>query len=199
MLKATAQTSTKGRIIAAALHVLKERGFSGATARAIAERGGVNQALIFYHFGSVKALLLAALDATSAQRLKRYEAALAETRSPVELMAIARELYSEDLASGHTTVLAEMVAGGINDPELGPAITQMMDPWIAFAEAAITRAIAGTPFESFLPVRDLAFAAVAFYLGIELLTALEHDRSRVEDVFGMAERFMPLMDPTTQR
>lgn len=199
MLKADAQTSTKDRIVAATLEVLKEKGFSGATARAIAEQGKVNQALVFYHFGSVKTLLLTALDATSAQRLERYEAAVAETRSPAELVAVARELYSEDLASGHTTVLAEMVAGGINDPELGPAITQRMDPWIAFAEAAINRTVAGTPFEGFLPVRDLAFAAVAFYIGIELLTALEHDRSRVQDLFVMVERFMPLIDPTRSR
>lgn len=193
MLKAGAQ-GTKERIVAATLEVLKEKGFSGATARAIAERAEVNQALVFYHFGTVKALLLAALDATSAERLERYEAALAESRTPAELVATARELYSEDLASGHTTVLAELIAGGINDPDLGPAITQRVDPWIAFAEAAITKAVAGTPFDNILPTRDIAFAVVAFYIGIELVTALEDDRSRAEDLFGMVERFMPLID-----
>jgi AcrR family transcriptional regulator len=198
MLKADAQT-TKERIIAAALHVLKEKGFSGATARAIAERGDVNQALVFYHFGSVKNLLLAALDATSAQRLERYEAAVAEAKSLSELMAVARELYAEDLSSGHTAVVAEMVAGGVNDPELGPEITRRIDPWITFAETAITRALAGTPFEHIVPIRDLAFAVVAFYIGIELMTALEDDRSRAQGLFELVERYAPLIAPTDGR
>jgi AcrR family transcriptional regulator len=194
MLKADAQIPTKERIIAATLHVLKEKGFSGATARAIAERGNVNQALVFYHFGSVKNLLLAALDATSAQRLERYRAAVAETGSLSELVALARELYAEDLSSGHTAVVAEMVGGGINDPDLGPEITRRVAPWIAFAEGTIAKAIAGTPFESILPVPDIAFAVVAFYIGVELMTALERDRSRAEKLFGMADAFMPLLD-----
>lgn len=194
MVKATAQTSTKDRIVEAVLETVREEGFSGTTARAIAQRGGFNQALIFYHYGSVKALLLAALDVTSGRRLERYEAAIAGTTSPAEVVAMARELYSEDLASGHAKVLAEIMAGGINDPELAPAIVQRVDPWIAFAEGAIARTVAGTPFEDILPTRDLAFAVVAFYIGIELVTALQNDRSRVEDLFGMIERFMPLID-----
>lgn len=200
MLKAHAQeATTKDRIVDAALEVVKAKGFSGATARAIADRGGLNQALVFYHYGSVKALLLAALDATSAERLARYEEALAGTTSSSELVTIARTLYAEDVASGHTTVLAEMVAGGVNDPELGPAIARRIEPWVTLAEAAITRAVTGTPFEGLLPTRDLAFAVVSFYVGLELVGALEDDRSRAEELFGMIERFMPLIDPGSDR
>ena len=196
MLKATAQTTstaTRHGIVEAALETLKTEGFKGATARAIARRGDFNQALVFYHFGSVKNLLLAALDATSEARMKRYEAAVAEASTAAELLDIARTIYQEDLESGHITVLAEMVAGGINDPELGPAITQRMEPWIDFAASAIERALAGTPFEGFLPTRDLAFGLVAFYIGADLLTALDGDRSRAENAFAMAERFLPML------
>jgi AcrR family transcriptional regulator len=37
-------------------------GFAGASAREIARRADCNQALVFYHFGSVTELLLAGLD-----------------------------------------------------------------------------------------------------------------------------------------
>ncbi len=40
--------------------------------------GRANQGLIFYHFGSVTNLLLAALDAVSAERLEHYGAAVAD-------------------------------------------------------------------------------------------------------------------------
>src|SRR6266581_2280999 len=44
---------TKRRILDAALEALRTEGFAGATSRAIARIGGFNQALIFYHFGSL--------------------------------------------------------------------------------------------------------------------------------------------------
>ena len=67
--------ATKRSLVAAAIETLKTEGFAGASARAIAARAGCNQALIFYHFGSVVTLLLAALDEVSASRLERYSAA----------------------------------------------------------------------------------------------------------------------------
>ena len=44
---------TRAVLIAAAIDTLREAGFAGASARRIAKRAGCNQALIFYHFGSV--------------------------------------------------------------------------------------------------------------------------------------------------
>ncbi|HYI44223.1 MAG TPA: TetR family transcriptional regulator, partial [Actinomycetota bacterium] len=104
MLKTAAPQARKGpqtraKIVAAALEVLKHEGFSGASARSIATRGGFNQALVFYHFGSVHNLLLAALNATSEQRMERYESAVAEAGSLAEMVAVAREIYREDLES----------------------------------------------------------------------------------------------------
>ena len=52
MIKPTAQT-----ILTATLETLRDEGFAGATSRAIARRAGCNQALIFYHFGSLESLL----------------------------------------------------------------------------------------------------------------------------------------------
>ncbi len=197
MLKPSAQqgVDTRARMVEAALTTLKSEGFAGTTARAIATRGGFNQALVFYHFGSVKDLLLAALDATSAARMERYEQAVAAASSPEDLLRVAREVYREDLESGHITVLAEMIAGSLNDPDLGPAITARMEPWIDFAQNAIDRVLSQTPLEGLFPTRDLAFALVSFYIGADLLTALDGDRSRAESLFAMADRFLPLMTP----
>ena len=63
-----ALTGTKLQIAEAALETLKTNGFAGASARTIAHTGGFNQALIFYHFGSVQNALLAALDLISERR-----------------------------------------------------------------------------------------------------------------------------------
>src|ERR1700737_1786334 len=71
-------SATRDRLVEAALTTLRTRGFPGTTAPAIARPGKLHQWLIFYRFGSLDRLLLEALDLTSARRLERYQAALAD-------------------------------------------------------------------------------------------------------------------------
>ena len=55
---------TRAVLIAAAIDTLRESGFAAASARRIAAKAGCNQALIFYHFGSVPDLLVATKPVT---------------------------------------------------------------------------------------------------------------------------------------
>ena len=196
MLKATAQTGrsseTRQLIVDAALETLKAEGFAGTSARSIARRGGFNQALIFYHFGSLDSLLLAALDETSSRRLSAYESAVENAASLEELVAVAARIYEEDLASGHVTVLSEMIAGSLAHPQLGPEIAARIEPWIDFAERVVMRVLGDSPFASLLPPRDVAYAIVAFYLGLEQLSHLNGDDNRAAPLFAAAARFAPL-------
>ena len=68
-------------LVAAAIDALREAGFAGASAREIAGRAGYSQALVFYHFGSVNDLLLAALDEVSARRMDDYRGLLEDATS----------------------------------------------------------------------------------------------------------------------
>jgi len=52
---------TRERILAAALDLFSERSFEGASTRLIAERAGVQQPLLAYHFGSKEELWRAAV------------------------------------------------------------------------------------------------------------------------------------------
>src|SRR3954452_4726178 len=92
---------TRTQLVEAALETVKTKGYAGTTARAIASRAGVNQALVFYHFGGVDDLLLAALDASAAERLARYTAVMAAAGTTGEKIAAARSLYREDVEGGH--------------------------------------------------------------------------------------------------
>jgi AcrR family transcriptional regulator len=53
---------TRARILTAADALLGTLGFDATTTRDIAQRSGVNKALIHYHFGSKDELLTALLD-----------------------------------------------------------------------------------------------------------------------------------------
>jgi AcrR family transcriptional regulator len=186
---------TRVRIVEAAVETLKREGFGGASARAIARTGGFNQALVFYHFGSVRDLLLAALDETSARRMARYREVVDDAGSIQELIAAATEVYREDLASGHIKVLAEMIAGASSMPELGPEIVRRIEPWIDFTREAIARVSATLPFPVPVPPDDAAFGIVALYLGIELLTHLEGDGARSDRLFELASQLARMAAP----
>jgi AcrR family transcriptional regulator len=182
---------TKERLVEAALATIKEEGYGGTTARAIAGRAGVNQALIYYYYGDIKNLLLAALDETSAKRMQSYQALLEKTETIEDLAQLAKDIYREDLASGHVTVLSELIAGSLQHRELGPEVIRRLRPWIDFAEQSITKVTKGSVLETLIPARDVAVGIVAFYLGIDLLHQLDPADSPADRLFDHAARLAP--------
>ena len=189
-----ALAGTKLKIAEAAMATLKVRGFAGASAREIADSGGFNQALIFYHFGSVQKALLAALDLVSARRMRAYRPAFERAQTIPELASLAREIYAEDLQNGYVTVLGEMVAGGVTDAELGAEVVARIQPWIDMVESKLRELLSGSPFESMLPAGDVAFAVVALYLGVDMLGHLESGHARAESLLALGERYAPLLE-----
>ncbi len=188
-----ALSGTKLRIAEAALETLKERGFAGASAREIAGAGGLNQALVFYHFGSVQNALLAALDLVSARRMEAYGADFERAATLPELASLARRIHSEDLQNGYVTVLGEMVAGGVSDARLGGEVVARVQPWIELVAGKAQALLAGSPFAAMLPARELAFAIVALYLGVDMLSQLEGEHARAESLLALGERYAPLL------
>jgi AcrR family transcriptional regulator len=195
-------TGTKLKIAEAAMETLKARGFAGSSAREIASAGSFNQALIFYHFGSVQKALLATLDLVSARRMHAYRPAFERAQTIPELASLAREIYAEDLENGYVTVLGEMVAAGVSDAELGGEVVARLQPWIEIVERKLRELLAGSPFEAMLPAGDMAFAIVALYLGMDMLSHLEGERARAESLLALGERYAPLigslLPPRTQ-
>src|SRR5438132_10722579 len=186
--------ATRQTLVQAAIETLKAEGFTVTSARAIAKRAGCNQALVFYHFGSVVELLLAALDEVSARRLERYSAAVAGVSSPLELVAVATEVFREDLDNGYVTVLAEMIAGTSATPGLGKEVAARIAPWRDFARHAIDAALGESPLGSLVPTDELSYAVVALYLGLEMLSNLDGDRSQAMALFDHVSRLATLLE-----
>src|SRR4051812_13390021 len=125
------------QILDAAVETLRKEGFAGATSRAIARAGSFNQALVFYYFGSLDSLLVAALERTSEARLACYREALVEVTTLEQLVETLAALYAEDRTSGHMTVVSQMVAGSLTRPALAPQVLERMRPWLALAEETV--------------------------------------------------------------
>jgi AcrR family transcriptional regulator len=184
--------ATRARMVTAGLETLKEAGYAGASARTIAKRGGFNPALIFYHFGGVDHLLLAALDASSGERLRRYRELLERADVDEQLIADAAALFREDVEGGHVTVVTELIGASLSRPELRREVVARMQPWLELTEAAVARVLERSPLAGAVPAAPPAFAIVSLYLGLNLLSRLEPDLSRAEELFAFAAQLAAL-------
>lgn len=190
--------ATRAVLVGSAIATLAQVGFGRATAREIAGRAGCNQALIFYHFGSVPGLLLAALDQVSDQRLADYGELIEGAQTLTQLVDAAREVFTQDLAAGHVSVLVEMVAGAHSTPGLGEQVLQRLVPWRRLAEDAVRKALARSPLAMMLPAEELAHAVVGSLLGMEMLASLDDDRSAVAGLLDRARLLAQLLDLAPQ-
>ena len=185
--------STRDRIVDATLRTVREAGFADTTARAIARTGGFNQALIFYHFGSLDALLREAYAQASARQIEKYRAAASEVSSLSDLVRIARRLHAEDMGSGTVTVVTQLMAAA-SEPEEAALLLDRFDGWIRLVQEALDRAVGGTPVADAAPPRQAAYAIASMFLGIELLSRLDPSRSEAEAVFDMLDGIAKLVE-----
>jgi AcrR family transcriptional regulator len=192
---------TRDQIIEAVLRTLREKGFAAATTRAIAEAGGFNPALISYYFGGLHNLFLAALQQSSRARLDRYAGILSESESLSGLAAACRTAFEEDFASGHISVLAELVGASSSYPDLRAGLIREVNPWVKLVEQAITRFLGASPLG--LPAKQIAFAFVAFFLGIETLAHLQPKSFDVKRLINTIDpilsvlQFLPVQSEAT--
>jgi AcrR family transcriptional regulator len=105
---------TKVKILAATDHLFGDLGFDATTTRDIAERSGVNKALIHYHFGSKDELLAALLD-DYYERLTTSLVAAMGRRTGLEAQAEdLLDAYADFLAQNRTfcSIVQREVASG---------------------------------------------------------------------------------------
>jgi len=75
---------TRDKLIAAAAAILTEEGSGAISTRHVADRAGVNQALVHYHFTSIENLMLEVLRGTSARAMSVVQARYAGPKDFVD-------------------------------------------------------------------------------------------------------------------
>jgi AcrR family transcriptional regulator len=173
-----AELRTADRLVEAALTVVARDGFAAASARTIASEADANQALVFYHHGSVDALLAEGSRRVSRRRAERYAARLATVTSFGELATVARALHDEERETPDVVVLTQLLAGGRGRPLITAALRENFELLVAPVEAAITRLVAGSVLDGVLAVPELARTVAGGFLGLELLDGVVTDVDR---------------------
>ena len=104
----------------------RAEGIAGISARAIARHGDFNQALIFYHFGSVEGLLVTVARSESERRSELYAPRSPRSSSLSDLVAVARRLHDEEFQAGTVAALTQMLAGAVGSEELARGIADSL-------------------------------------------------------------------------
>ena len=164
---------TKQRLIDGALTAIRTHGIAGTSARSIAAAAGVNQALVFYHFGSVDDLIATACRVATEQRVASYRPRLEAVGSLRELLDLGRVLHEEERSAGNVTVLAQTLAGAQMDEKLAPPTADALALWISEIEAVLRRVLVGSPVAEMTDPAGLARAVSAAFIGLELYEGVD--------------------------
>ena len=115
---------TRNRIIRAAIELVDEQGYKGATTRAIAERAEVNEVTLFRHFGNKQGILDAAIEKYSFfDKIENMMQHDIQWDLEKDLKMLAKK-YQEIVASKKEMILISMREEG-RFPELDDAISRL--------------------------------------------------------------------------
>lgn len=169
--------ATRARIIDAAIAVLVDKGFSGFTLQAVADRAEVLFGSVTHHYGTRDRLIEAMLEAILARYRARFgdlAEALREDESPIQ--ALVTWLLDDALAPETSGVFLELWAMASHVPAVAVGVNQLYDE-------AVEACIAGLG----LPVRSRHVRGLREALYV-LGTVVEGTSS----IFGNRDRGGPL-------
>jgi AcrR family transcriptional regulator len=170
--------TTRDKLLEAAAAALAEDGMAGVSARTVAARAEVNQALVFYHFGTVDELLEAAVRRSVDLAVASYRERFADVTSLADLLSLGRDLHRTERQRGNVAQMAQVMAGARRSAALAAAGRYAMDRWSGEVEAAVVRVLPGTPLAGLVDPRGLAQAVAAGFIGLELYDVVDPAASR---------------------
>lgn len=194
---------TKQRLRAAALRVLAGSGVAGLSARAIAAEADANQALIFYHFGTVDGLVGEACRQSVDERIVAYGPEFDAVQSVGDLLSLGERLHEHERALGNVAVMAQLMAGAQHNEALRDTARYAMATWSARIETVMARVLAGNPVADLVDVRGLARAVSAGFIGLELYEGVDQSggASALDGLRGLVQLVDALggLGPTGRR
>lgn len=183
--------TTKARLMAAALEVIREKGLAAASARAVARVAQTNQALIFYHFGTLAELIEAASNRAVDERVGLYRSEFAKVESLTDLLAVGQVVHSRERRDGTMLIMAQLMAGAQYDPVLARATRYAISAWTDEIDRVLRRVFASSPVGALVDIPGLAQVISATFVGIELYHGA--DPEAASRAFATIERLNALL------
>jgi AcrR family transcriptional regulator len=161
--------ATRERLLDAAATLVAERGWGSVTTRAVAERAGVNQALVHYHFGSMETLLREAVLARLESELQSLVDELVDERPFAD--ALLRTMQGLDRFALDTQagiLMAEVLLRSTRDPAVAEAMGDEVRTWRGLLEPRLVLAQARGTVRDDIDAASLAMVVAAALDGLLL-------------------------------
>ena len=127
--------ATRARLLAAAASLIVELGWGSVTTRAVADRAGVNQALVHYHFGSMANLLRESVLARLMPEVQTLLDELLDDRPiPDSIHLVMGLLDRFDLETEAGVLMAEALLQATRDETMSEAMGGMVGSWAELLE-----------------------------------------------------------------
>ena len=170
-------SDTKERLLRATAEIIGQLGLSAATARAIGDRAEVNQALVFYHFGTVSELIEQASNQAVREAIDRYRDRFDHVTSLSQLLQVGRDLNQHEHQIGNVAMMGQLMANAARDPGIARAAQRAMNLWVDEIEKVLTRLMATSPLSDLVDPHGLSCAVTASFIGMELYETVDADES----------------------
>ena len=178
----TGVEETRAKIISAARELFERNGTRGTTTREVAERAGVNEATLFRHFGSKRALLDAMRESLCGlEELRSVLATLPGEDLAADLKTLAYHVVDRMLAKRAMMCvsLAEDAAGTDDSPEWRGPAQILADLSAYFTTKVAAGAMRGEP--QFV-ARYFLGTLFSYVVGRKLWDSVVPDRSTVDAI-----------------
>jgi AcrR family transcriptional regulator len=180
--------ATRAAILEATLRRLVKDGYARLNVRDIAEEAGVNHALINYHFGGKRQLVLAVLDAANRRLLERQQRMYGAETPASQKWRQACDFYADDLKSGFVRLMMELMAASYADEALRREFVPRLLAWHRLIDEAVEQTLARHHLELPIPPRAIGAWIACFFIGMEAEMTVGIDES--EGHFGEAMQAM---------
>jgi len=172
-------TETRSVIVAATVAALAEVGFSGTSARAVAERAGVAPGAVFYHFGSMDDLLVEVFTTCLDGRIARLRTAVDVPRPG--LPTAFTDAVRTEFARPESRALLELTVGAIDSPVLAARVRDGLDASFRFTREVVEMMLGDSPLAAVLPLDLVAQVAASAFFGLAVSQLVGSD----VDIDGM--------------
>lgn len=160
----TTSRDTRTAIIDATVAALAQHGFSGTSARAVAERAEVAAGGVFYHFGSMDELMAEVFSTCLDRRIARLRAAVEVPKA--ELATAFTQAVREEFAHPESRALLELVVGAIDSPVLAARVRDGLGRSFGFTREVVETLLGDSPLAAVLPLDLVAQVAASAFFGL---------------------------------
>lgn len=180
----TSEPDTRARIVSAAAEVFAQIGFSGARVDDIAERAGINKAMLYYHVGDKEHLYEVVLTETIERGLASFRQATENLDSPSKkLQAIIDAITSFGISHQNFVpiMVREIASGGATLPD--EMLLRMASVFRVVADV-LAEGVSRGVFRA----TDPLLTHVSLVGSLMFLVATQPIRDRLRKITGMAAK-----------